>query len=953
MNDENKPSEIQWLIKTATNKQVGPFSTLDVLRMIREGVFKGDESIQKFPDGKWKPISSRPDFYDQLLNALKEQSRKPRQIDDTRQEESIGKIDLETVIVPPPKIAEEKSGPLKPLGPQPIPERMVQKIKERSQVLSTPTPVFVKPPPLTDVNSGNKTIEKSKSKPILFLLTAFVLVGGLAYLALSTNNQKSKKKVNSNISLIVPKSTKSKSLAPQEVKNRIVKSVSLLQMDSGSELIQAQNQIVSVIESEPNNAEARGLLCLIYKSLWPLVKQTSADLEAVNIAAKSARSLDPVGINGFYCEATKLMIFGRFQEAKGVVDYALNQPSFTSAAVLYSFKAEIIASEGDPKTAILYAQKSQQLWPDWLRTLVDMADYYQKSNQANSAIQLYDQILKTNPHHKEVFLKKAILLNNELERSSEAFDILSLALRKPGQVSPLVESQALYVYANLLNARQDVSQAQIMIKKAYDLNPTNKSIVSLFERLGGKKRSPKDFSYSQTMFIGDQYARTGNHLAAQAEYKAAFDVDPNNALAALKAGKSLWALNQRREAISYVSKAIAADKKLLPAYLALSDFLSEQHLYSQAIQTLNQASQQYRNNSEVLRNYGMVELRRNNVRDALSYLSRSFKLFENDIETLVLLAKAHGLANDFVQARQFAVRAIELDSTNSDAHIIYAKILTQFKGLDSGIVYLKDLISRFSYSLEYRMALAQIYLEKDRYTDALKLYSQILEANPKDKKAALGVADANLRLGFFEKALKAYFDAAVIDPSDPEGLINAGLVYYQTNRFKEAMTQFERALKVNPSYPRIYFYMGQAAFKDGQLQQALKYAAEEKNLNPAIADPYILSAEIYTSTKQFQKCATEYEQAIKLRPRGADLYVKLARCHRQSGNIDIAENMLNLAATQESGHPDIYKEQGAIFEQRADITAAIVSYQKYLVLSPNAPDRAAIEERIRKISSGN
>lgn len=961
MTDDNNSTEVQWLIKTATNKQVGPFSTKDVLRMIREGVFKGDESIQKYPGGKWKPISSRADFYDQLLTALKEQSKKKEPFHEKPAPTPIE--DMETVIVPfvPKKSIKQKSeapeeplSPLKPLGPSVLPEKIVNELKQQSNVeslnIQTPSPKLT---PSSESISKSSSSTSSKTGPIFFLVFTLFLLGAVAFFLLTSNNQKSKKKVVSNISLVVPKSTKGKSLSPQEIKNRIGKAVALFQMDSGNELIQAQSLIVSVIESEPTHKEARGLLCLVYKSLWPLVRQTSSDLEAVNIASKSARSLDPVGIDGYYCEATKLMIYGKYQEAKGIVDYTLNQPSFTSAAVLYSFKAEIIAAEGDPRTAILYSQKAEQLWPDWLRTKVEMADYLQKSNQANAAIQIYDQILKINPNHKEVFLRKAILLNDELERSNEAFDILASALRKPGYVSPLTESQALYVYANLLSAKKDLTQAQIMIKKAYDLNPTNRSIANLFERLGGKKRSPKEFSYSQTMFIGDQYARTGNHLAAQAEYKAAFDVDPQNALAALKAGKSLWELNQRREAINYVSRAISADKKLLPAYLTLSDYLSQQHQYSQAIQALNQASQHYRNNSEVLRNYGLVELRRNNVRDALSYLSRSFKLFENDIETLILLAKAYGLSNDFIQARQYAVRAIELDNTNNEAHIIYAKILTQFQGLDSGILYLKDLINKFSYSLEYRMALAEIYLEKDRFSDALKLYSQILEANPKQKEAAIGVGDANLKLGYYEKALRAYFDAAVIDPSDPRGLINAGMVYFQTGRNKEAITQFERALKVNPSYPRIFFYMGQAAFKDGQYQVALKFAAEEKNLNPSLADPYILSAEIYSSSKQFQKCATEYEQAIKLRPKGAELYVKLARCHRQTGNIDIAENMLNLAATQESGYPEIYKEQGAIFEQRSDITAAVVSYQKYLVLSPNAPDRAAIEERIQKISSGN
>ena len=54
----------------------------------------------------------------------------------------------------------------------------------------------------------------------------------------------------------------------------------------------------------------------------------------------------------------------------------------------------------------------------------------------------------------------------------------------------------------------------------------------------------------------------------------------------------------------------------------------------------------------------------------------------------------------------------------------------------------------------------------------------------------------------------------------------------------------------------------------------------------------------------------------------------------------------------ESGLPDIYKEQGAIYEVRGDTRAAVQAYNKYLALSPNAPDRKQIEALILSIGSG-
>ena len=73
---------------------------------------------------------------------------------------------------------------------------------------------------------------------------------------------------------------------------------------------------------------------------------------------------------------------------------------------------------------------------------------------------------------------------------------------------------------------------------------------------------------------------------------------------------------------------------------------------------------------------------------------------------------------------------------------------------------------------------------------------------------------------------------------------------------------------------------------------------------------------------------------------------------RQGGSADIAKSMLNIAASQESGLPEIYREQGAIYEIEGDIRAAVQAYNKYLALSPNAPDRREIEGKIISISNG-
>lgn len=61
--------------------------------------------------------------------------------------------------------------------------------------------------------------------------------------------------------------------------------------------------------------------------------------------------------------------------------------------------------------------------------------------------------------------------------------------------------------------------------------------------------------------------------------------------------------------------------------------------------------------------------------------------------------------------------------------------------------------------------------------------------------------------------------------------------------------------------------------------------------------------------------------------------------------------MLALASSRESGYADIYKEQGAVYELRGDVRSAAQAYNKYLGLSPNAPDRAEIESKLSRMGN--
>ncbi len=875
MSKNNKEdSGIQWLIKTANNRHLGPYSTQSILKLISDGTFSGEEQIKRHPDGKWNPISKQPDFYDKLLEALDE-VKKPvsKNRDEVAQVEdpentviatlpdkfsNVPEIVEETVILESRNILQKKSSFESSESANPNSVTGFHGVNTQT----------------IDLTRIDHLVKKQKAKSAkvpLILITASLLIGAIGYFWPEGNSGTSKKG-----NLLVPKVGTSATLSGNDIKVGIQKAVGEFVKDTYENYEEAQNKLVAVIEGAPQNIEARGTLCLVYKQLWPYVKQDSKDLDAVAQMTKATRSLDPTGISGVYCEITRLMTQGKYKEARGIVEYALNQPAMSTAPVLYALKAELLFEERETKTAVLYADKAVQLWPEWVLPQFNKGMYLARIEQNSDATQALQNTLALNPKHKLAQIEYGILLFRGYRQNDEAIRLLTVAVSAQGKLAKLDQARANFYLALIYADKKNVSKAREYAQSAFRLNPGDPNIKDLLVRLGGnvddKGNAGKN---SELVFLGDQHFRTGNCLAAQAEYKAAFELDNTNAVAAMKAAKCLWQMSQGSEAIIWLNKAIKADPKLTTAYVLQADYYSERYNYASAVEVLNRASKIFPNNNEILRGYGMVEFRRNNIKDALGFLQRSYKAYENDLENLILLAKASAANRDFSSAQKYAVRAIELDATNNEAQIVYAQILTQFQGLDTGLVYLKDLINKFSYTIEFRLALADLYRAQEKHNIAQKVYEQIVDADPRNKKAHLGLGESYQAQAMFDKALKEYLAATVIDPSDAEGLFRAGLLYLDIGKYNEAITQFKRALVVNNLFPRLNYYIGRAFFQNGEYDNALISAHEERKINPNIADSYLLSAEVYTATKQFQKCAGEYQLAIKLRPQGADLYVKL------------------------------------------------------------------------------
>ncbi len=955
---------ITWIIKNQRGHIKGPYTTIEVLNFISNGTFSGEEQITKYPGGEWTTISKEPEFYEKILETLENQLKNPgvSPKDNKSETKKINKTTPkaanfeETVAVPPEQRAAIQPTVLPPQQ-QPTLPTTKSSLQEIRQFIEQQKSEVI------ELKSIDSEAKKDKLDTLRWPIFGVILVAAAMLIYFGLFDEEGHD-VTDKVSLVAPGASKDV-LKPNEIEARVGKSLQLISMDTIEKYEEAQNILVATIENSIKNIKARMVLCAVYKELWPYSRQNANDIKTIGQVAKQTKSMNKIDPAGMLCESVKLWTEGRYSEAQSVVDKALEK-DYTNF-FLYQMKGEILEHDNQKLVAESFYQKAKELSGQWVKPIFSQAMINAKLNDANKAYQLFADALKINKQHKNSIFGVGIL---EASRGQQekAISLLTKGLDLEGKVDKNIESQGIESLVEIYLIKGDKKKAIELANLNLSKNPSKKSAIHLCDRLGGCDKSVvKSAKPGEELFFSCQALfRQKEYLQSQAECKSAFEMNQKNGAAALTAGESLWFLGQSIEAISWIEKAIKADPKNVKAYLKKAEFLSDRFDFIEAERVLLQADYVSGKSSfEVQRGFAYLAFKKRDYNTTLKLAEKALKTYDADIESIILYSSAaRNLALGFrvnsqkdqeqrqklaQDAYTYALKAIELDSTSIQAQINYAKVIATRQGVEIGGDYLIEMIKLYPSLYEYRVALAEIYIEEERYKQAIEELQRVLSVNAKDKKALMAIAKSYFQIGELDKATTSYLTASNLDPSDAEPIFEVARIYMERGKIDQALIQFQRVLGLNSKYPKANFYIGRLMIIKGNYSEAEKFAEIEKKMYPLLTDPYLLIAEIKYMSKNYSECAAEYARATNFGSQPAAVYVQAAKCYRLSGQLDMAQGFIDIAAERESGYEEIYKEQGALFESRGDTVSALRSYCKYAELSPNSKDKLEIKSLIQSL----
>jgi serine/threonine-protein kinase len=166
-----------------------------------------------------------------------------------------------------------------------------------------------------------------------------------------------------------------------------------------------------------------------------------------------------------------------------------------------------------------------------------------------------------------------------------------------------------------------------------------------------------------------------------------------------------------------------------------------------------------------------------------------------------------------------------------------------------------------------------------RYEEALRLYSEVIAADPANISAYLNRGNCYSELGQLDVALQDYelaiqqaqaIGASENDPAMAYILYNRGYVYYKAKEYRKSLDDFEHIASINPDYPDAQNHLAWILatcplehLRDSNraIQFAQKESARLKWKNAGTLDTL---AAAFAAGRQFDR-AVEWEQkAIEL-----------------------------------------------------------------------------------------
>jgi cellulose synthase operon protein C len=579
--------------------------------------------------------------------------------------------------------------------------------------------------------------------------------------------------------------------------------------------------------------------------------------------------------------ATLRAASGDLVGGRKVIDRVLAQPNAPPEASL--FQARLLVAEGQPDAARAVLEKTLEKKPDYVVARHLLTTLLIDKGDLDQASAQVETIKKLSKQDRRAYYFEALIASrrNDLPAAREA------------------------VQQVLKGGVEDVPSLLLAGEIEYRAKQFNQALDYLRRAVKGAP----DLAYAQRL-LAATYLRVGSPARALDVLQPALSRGTRDPLLMTVAGEAYLAVGDFPRAAQYFAQTTALDPKNAVARTRLGQVRFAEGDTEGAVRDLEAASAMDPNVSSADLALIANLLRQRQFDQALAAVDKLDKKQPNtplvyNLKGLVLLAK-----RDTVNARANFEHALQIQPDYLPAIGNLAQLDRIEKKPDAG----------------------------------RKRYEAVLEKDPKNEQALLGLVNLLQSLGGDSNEIESLLKKAVTaNPQSMNARIALISFYARKGDAKQGLIAAQEANAALPDDPRSLEVLGQVQLATGDPSVAVATFTKLAASRPGAVEPLMRLAGALTAQKEYDKAIDKLREAQKINPELFEASREIVVIYAVSGRVDQALLETKAVQRQHPGDPRGYALEGDVWaaqQKWSEAEAAYRAAQKY------APDDGLVTVKL-------